>query len=447
METDDLHFARSQKHIQAESSRTSSIYQEYEGTRNPWEHARRFNPCEDTSNDETSPKCQHTELEENFCNAPGSGLYPLQSPGHRRTTVTRDSIGPLYPTFDSDAFRLGTTSSCSPLSELQSKSIADDSNAISGVTKYLQASYCAFDAAVPTYHPPSTLPTIGPSTQVLRDQTSSLGSITGTGCIDRLEELAPKSNEEDPTILTPLLFNLRSLYTKFLDFGCQWQTSWTSTRSEFSYIEACAALISPLVSTALGSILSHYLRSSDDWIAPKQDPRSTPIVAGSYLAEGQNALSLVKSSHAGRSTHHSEKTLASTDGQMSLMSIAAREHDGADMIQFRVQRCFAEACRCQSSLCMTMAYLPRACERKVGISVALHGINSMHAQAQLYPSLKTFGVVPQDSAVIRCISEDDVGRLRKLFALGQAAPSDVDSEGCSLLSVSKASHSWKRACD
>ena len=55
---------------------------------------------------------------------------------------------------------------------------------------------------------------------------------------------------------------------------------------------------------------------------------------------------------------------------------------------------------------------------------------------KISPRLRTFNVVPDDSKIISCVKHNDLDGLQTLFDKREAAPTDVDSGGFSLLSVS-----------
>lgn len=85
---------------------------------------------------------------------------------------------------------------------------------------------------------------------------------------------------------------------------------------------------------------------------------------------------------------------------------------------------------------LRLSFMPAAKVRTRGISAAFARNSNLDSPLQISPQIKTFNVVPQDSAIIQCVSCNDLHGVRKLFDAGLASPLDVDPCGFSLLSVS-----------
>ena len=88
-----------------------------------------------------------------------------------------------------------------------------------------------------------------------------------------------------------------------------------------------------------------------------------------------------------------------------------------------------------SNYLITISYLPRALEPTPGICVRS---SRMMGGSAISPQIKTFNVVPDDSAIIQCVRKNDLRGIQTLFDLGAASARDVDSRGISLLHVGTA---------
>ena len=85
---------------------------------------------------------------------------------------------------------------------------------------------------------------------------------------------------------------------------------------------------------------------------------------------------------------------------------------------------------------LTISFMPSDCRRTTGLHVAFFNVMREIGGPRISPHLRTFNVIPDDSEVIRCIEENDLDGLQTLFDKREASPTDVTSEGSSLLSVS-----------
>ena len=92
---------------------------------------------------------------------------------------------------------------------------------------------------------------------------------------------------------------------------------------------------------------------------------------------------------------------------------------------------------------ITVCSIPNHPQRTRGLMVSF-ALNTPPFGSRISPHITTFTVVPFGSSIIRCIEENDLEGVRKLFAERQASPLDVDPRGVSLLQVSE-THSSNHA--
>lgn len=85
---------------------------------------------------------------------------------------------------------------------------------------------------------------------------------------------------------------------------------------------------------------------------------------------------------------------------------------------------------------LRLSFIPTANERTTGITASFNRYLNGISTPQISRSIKTFNVVPQDSAIIQCVSRNDLVGVQSLLDRGEASPLDVDPYGFSLLSVS-----------
>ena len=85
---------------------------------------------------------------------------------------------------------------------------------------------------------------------------------------------------------------------------------------------------------------------------------------------------------------------------------------------------------------LTVSFMPKDCRRATGLDVALFNVMREIRGPRISPRLRTFNVVPDNSEVIICVRRNDIHRLQTLFDKREASPTDVNSRGISLLSVS-----------
>ena len=88
------------------------------------------------------------------------------------------------------------------------------------------------------------------------------------------------------------------------------------------------------------------------------------------------------------------------------------------------------------SQAVTVSFMPKDCRRTTGLHVAFFNVMGELRGPKISPRLRTFNVVPDDSKIISCIERNDLNGLQTLFDKREASPTDVDSMGFSLLSVS-----------
>lgn len=85
---------------------------------------------------------------------------------------------------------------------------------------------------------------------------------------------------------------------------------------------------------------------------------------------------------------------------------------------------------------ITVCSIPQDQQRTLGLMVSF-ALNTAPFGARISPHIRTFNVVPTRSPIIECVKKHDLEGVQKLFAEGQASPSDVDPKGNSLLQVSE----------
>ena len=85
-----------------------------------------------------------------------------------------------------------------------------------------------------------------------------------------------------------------------------------------------------------------------------------------------------------------------------------------------------------SNQLISISFMPLATRRTLGLCVRLSG---MMSGPPIAPQINTFNVVPKDSAIIRCVINNDLRGVQSLFDLGAASARDVDPLGLSLLWV------------
>ena len=85
---------------------------------------------------------------------------------------------------------------------------------------------------------------------------------------------------------------------------------------------------------------------------------------------------------------------------------------------------------------LTVSFIPKESRRTIGLCATFVSVMSEVRSPRISPRLRTFNVVPDDSEIINCIMRNDLSGLQALFDNREASPTDVDSTGFSLLSVS-----------
>lgn len=85
---------------------------------------------------------------------------------------------------------------------------------------------------------------------------------------------------------------------------------------------------------------------------------------------------------------------------------------------------------------ITVWSIPNTYQRTIGLSVSF-ALDVSSFGCRISPHIRTFNVVPIGSSIIRCVVQNDLEGVKKLFAEGQASPLDVDPKGNSLLQVSE----------
>lgn len=86
-------------------------------------------------------------------------------------------------------------------------------------------------------------------------------------------------------------------------------------------------------------------------------------------------------------------------------------------------------------LALAIAFMPSSKDRAVGVSIMFGHIQDTVDAERFSPYMRTFNVIPKDSAIINSVLQDDLEGVQTLFASGEASPLDVDPDGFSLLSV------------
>ena len=85
---------------------------------------------------------------------------------------------------------------------------------------------------------------------------------------------------------------------------------------------------------------------------------------------------------------------------------------------------------------LTVSFMPKECRRTIGLCATFVNVMSEVRSPRISPRLRTFNVIPDNSEIMSCIQRNDINGLQTLFDKREASPTDVDSRGFSLLSVS-----------
>ena len=261
-------------------------------------------------------------------------------------------------------------------------------------------------------------------------------SLSDADALTTIGLLGSSSSEADLGVILPLLLKLRSLSVQFATLGHQWQTPWGSGLDGSSYPVICAMLISPWVQTAFKSSLCDYLQRSINLLtSTKQTSQDLNVMISDNASDPILAAHVDRSQNTPRGDQLGNQP-APTVGHEAVLSLAAKESRTADMIKLKARKWPRAAHRPLEggvNASLTMSYIPHAFQRIHGIALTLRG-SSISYNPNPSPIIRTFGVIPSDSKVIQCIKYNDSDGVRRLFSLGQAKPTDVDSEGRSLLS-------------
>ena len=94
-------------------------------------------------------------------------------------------------------------------------------------------------------------------------------------------------------------------------------------------------------------------------------------------------------------------------------------------------------------LALSIAFMPRSKDRTVGVSIKFSAIWDTMGAQKISPYIRTFNVIPKDSAIINSVLHNDLEEVQALFASGEASPLDVDPDGFSLLSVHDQYEHWQ----
>ena len=85
---------------------------------------------------------------------------------------------------------------------------------------------------------------------------------------------------------------------------------------------------------------------------------------------------------------------------------------------------------------LKLCFIPKSCRRTIGLCATFFNVMSEIRCPKISPRLKSFNVIPDDSKIIECLKRNDLNGLQTLFDRREASPTDFDSNGFSLLSVS-----------
>jgi hypothetical protein len=91
----------------------------------------------------------------------------------------------------------------------------------------------------------------------------------------------------------------------------------------------------------------------------------------------------------------------------------------------------------QSPYSVILYFIPEGRGPKIGISVAFSRLSSVNQPPRVCPTITTFNVVPEDSEIIICVTQNDLKGVQKLLDERKASTTDVDPGGFSLLYVSQ----------
>ena len=92
---------------------------------------------------------------------------------------------------------------------------------------------------------------------------------------------------------------------------------------------------------------------------------------------------------------------------------------------------------------LSIAFMPRSKDRTVGVSIMFSEIRDIMGAQKISPYIRTFNVIPKDSAIINSVLHNNLEEVQNLFASGEASPLDVDPNGFSLLSVHDQYEHWQ----
>ena len=84
---------------------------------------------------------------------------------------------------------------------------------------------------------------------------------------------------------------------------------------------------------------------------------------------------------------------------------------------------------------LSIAALPKTTNRSVGVTATFVSPIGACPHPDFSPQLAIFNLVPEDSAVIKAVSSNNMREVQRLFDRGEASARDVDPRGFSLLSV------------
>lgn len=123
-----------------------------------------------------------------------------------------------------------------------------------------------------------------------------------------------------------------------------------------------------------------------------------------------------------RATSRSQLLVASSTGTISLGYSSVSETNPSTI-------------KSEQLLALAITFMPRSKDRTVGISIIFGEIQDTVGAQKISPYIRTFNVIPKDSAIINSVLHNNLEEVQNLFASGEASPLDVDPDGFSLLSV------------
>lgn len=279
-----------------------------------------------------------------------------------------------------------------------------------------------------------------PGDKLLAFQKSSITSSPDLKVVTSLEDVDLTPGSVDAKVIAHLSLGLNILCAEFQKHGAQWLTPRGIAKKESCFPVLRDALDSEWVQTALEDIISDCLsackRPTKCEEIPVKDQNAPPPRRSSTESTPDPNQD---TSRRARQKEHSSVM----ETRLNAVTLAARESEYKDMIKLQLRKLsqtLSTGFEQDASTTLTLLSIPPARTRQLAIKFVIQKVLDVALQPRLSRTLTTFNVIPCDSEVIHHIRENNITGVQKLFSTRQAAPSDLDSEGRSLLSVSRHFH-------